>query len=193
MSAAIDSAVAQAPPSDTSKIPPGRVARAYFGISRGFWTGPTRRRAWLLTIGVLAFALANLIAALGVNRWNRFFLGVGIIIGLALASAAASVGLVHMRMRFALRWRQWITAQLVERWLADRRFYQMNIVGGDGGNPEYRIADDVRLATEPLVDFVYGLLNALLAAVAFIGVLWAVGGSLRVHAFGSDFVIPGYI
>jgi len=206
MSAAIDSAEAQAPPSDTPKIPPGRVARAYFGISRGFWTGPTRRRAWLLTIGVLAFALANLIAALGVNRWNRFFfdaiekkevglvfLGVGIIIGLALASAAASVGLVHMRMRFALRWRQWITAHLVERWLADRRFYQMNIVGGDAGNPEYRIADDVRLATEPLVDFVIGLTNALLAAVAFLGVLWAVGGALRVSAGGSEYLIPGYM
>ena len=37
------------------KPPPGRVARAYFGIARGFWTGGTRRRAWLLTVGVLGF------------------------------------------------------------------------------------------------------------------------------------------
>jgi putative ATP-binding cassette transporter len=188
------------------KPPPGRVARAYFRIARGFWKGGSRRRAWLLTIGVLGFVVANLLAALGINRWNRFFfdaiehkqvesvlLGVGIILLLALASAAASVGLVHMRMRFALRWRQWITAHLIERWLADRRFYQLNIVGGEGSNPEYRIADDVRLATEPLVDFVIGLVNAVLAAVAFIGILWAVAGSLRVTAFGSDFVVPGYM
>jgi len=77
---------------------------------------------------MLAFLLANLIAALGVNRWNRFFFdaiekkqvhlvlaGVGIILILAVGSAAASVGLVQMRMRLALRWRQWITRKLIAR------------------------------------------------------------------------------
>jgi putative ATP-binding cassette transporter len=188
------------------KPPPGRVARKFFKVAHRFWSGATKRRAWLLTAGVLTFVVANLVAALGVNRWNRFFfdaiehkevgsvfVGVGIIVALALASAAASVGLVHMRMRLALRWRQWITARLIERWLAERRFYQLNIMGGEGSNPEYRIADDVRLATEPLVDFLVGVTNAVLAAAAFIGILWAVGGSLRVTAFGSDFVIPGYM
>ncbi|MFL5054832.1 MAG: hypothetical protein ACJ8DE_06245, partial [Microvirga sp.] len=100
------------------KPPPGRVARKFSKLARGFWKGATKRRAWLLVGGVLAFVVANLLAALGVNRWNRFFfdaiehkevgsvfVGVGIIVALALASAAASVGLVHMRMRLALRWR----------------------------------------------------------------------------------------
>src|SRR3954451_18267123 len=188
------------------KPPPGRVARKFFKLARGFWSGETKRRAWLLVGGVLTFVIANLLAALGVNRWNRFFfdaiehkevgsvfVGVGIIVALALASAAASVGLVHMRMRLALRWRQWITARLIERWLAERRFYQLNIVGGEGSNPEYRIADDVRLGTEPLVVFVLGLVYALLSAGAFFCILWAVGGPLRLTAFGLDVVIPGYI
>jgi putative ATP-binding cassette transporter len=178
--------------------PPSYVARAFFRMARGFWTGPSKRQAWFLTLGVLAFALVNLAAALGVNRWNKFFfdsleqknvaavfLGVGIVLCLALASAAASVGLVQMRLRLQLRWRQWLTAYLVERWLGERRFYQLNIVGGDASNPEFRIADDTRLAIEPLVDFVNGLTNAALAAAAFIGVLWAVGGAIRFEAFGS--------
>jgi putative ATP-binding cassette transporter len=42
-------------------------------LARGFWTGETRPKAWFLTFGVLVFVLANLGAALGVNRWNRFF------------------------------------------------------------------------------------------------------------------------
>src|SRR5215211_7212653 len=207
MSIAFDTAEGErAAGDDPPKPPPGRVARKFFKLARGFWNGATKRRAWLLVGGVLTFVVANLLAALGVNPWNRFFfdaiehkevgsvfVGVGIIVALALASAAASVGLVHMRMRLALRWRQWITARLIERWLAERRFYQLNIIGGEGSNPEYRIADDVRLATEPLVDFLVGVTNAVLAAAAFIGILWAVGGSLRVTAFGSDFVIPGYM
>src|SRR3954453_1764916 len=143
------------------KPPPGRVARKFSKLARGFWSGATKRRAWLLVGGGLPFVVANLIAALGVNRWNRFFfdaiehkevgsvfVGVGIIVALALASAAASVGLVHMRTRLALRWRQWITARLIERWLAERRFYQLNINGGEGVNPEERKPRDVRPAHE---------------------------------------------
>ena len=168
--------------------PPSATARAYFRLSRGFWTGPTRRRAWLLTFGVLAFVLANLAAALGINRWNRYFFdaleqrrrqdvlwGIGIIAGLVAGSAIATAGLLQARMRLQLGWRQWLTEHLIRRWLSDRRFYQLTIVSGGSENPEYRIADDVRLAVEPLVEFIIGLSNALLAALAFIGVLWSVG------------------
>ena len=129
------------------------------------------------------------------GRWNRFFFAA---LGkdasdsagcLLLGSALASVGLMHMRMRLQLRWRQWLTSHLIRRWLSDRRFYQLTIVTGGGGNPEYRIADDVRLAVEPLVEFMIGLTNALLAAVAFIGVLWSVGGSIPIGSLR----IPGYM
>jgi putative ATP-binding cassette transporter len=194
------------PPENGRGPPPSYIARAFFRIARGFWSGQTKARAWILLLGVLAFMLANVAAALGVNRWNKFFfdaleqknvasvmLGIGIVLALAVASAAASVGLVHMRMRLQLRWRQWLTAHLVGRWLSERRFYQLNIVGGEGSNPEFRIADDVRLATEPLVDFAHGLGNALLSAAAFIGVLWVVGGGIRFEAFGSTHEIPGYM
>ena len=66
-------------------------------------------------------------------------------------------------------------------------------MAGEGSNPEFRIADDARLAIEPLVDFVIGLTNAILAAVTFIGVLWVVGGSLDLRPFGVPFVLPGYM
>ena len=117
----------------------------------------------------------------------------GLILGLALAAAAIAVALVQVRMRLQLRWRQWLTQHLIGRWLAEFRFYQLTIVGGDGSNPEYRIADDTRLAVEPLVDFTIGILNAILSAVAFIGVLWVVGGSLSATFFGLSLTIPGYM
>ena len=186
--------------------PPSYVGRKFLRMARGFWSGQTKRRAWLLTAGVLVFVILNLLAALGINRWNRFFfdaldrkdvatvwLAVGLILGLALFSAASQVGLVHMRMRLQLRWRQWLTRYLIRRWLSERRFYQLTIVTGEGSNPEFRIADDARLAIEPLVEFVNGLLNAILAALAFIGVLWAVGGGIEFQAFGTTLSIPGYM
>jgi ABC-type uncharacterized transport system fused permease/ATPase subunit len=110
---------------------------------------------WLLTSAVLFFLFANLGAALAFNRWYKFFfdaleqkdtrtvaLGLGLVLALALFSAAFSVGLLHARMRLQLRWRQWLTRTLIGRWLADRHFYQLTIVHTEADNPEARIAED---------------------------------------------------
>ena len=179
-----------------------RSTRRFLRVSLGFWSGATRTLAWLLTSATLLFLFANLGAALAVNRWYKFFfdaleqkstqavvLGLGLVLVLALFSAAFSVGLLHARMRLQVRWRQWLTRTLISRWLADRHFYQLTVVHTEADNPEARIAEDSRIAIELLVDFSLGVLNALLAAISFIGILWVVGGSLPVAGYS----IPGYM
>lgn len=182
-------------------IQPGQSKR-FLRLSLGFWRGQTRVRAWLLTSAVLFFLFANLGAALALNRWNKFFfdaleqkdtktviLGLGLVLALALFSAAFSAGLLRASMRLQVRWRQWLARTLISRWLADRHFYQLTIVHTEADNPEARIAEDGRLAIELLVGFSLGVLNALLAAISFIGILWIVGGSVTVVGYS----IPGYM
>jgi putative ATP-binding cassette transporter len=177
-------------------------SRRFLRFSLGFWRGDTRRQAWLLTSAALLFLLANLAAALAVNRWNKFFFdalerkdtatviaAIGLVLVLAVISAAMSAGLVHARMRMQVRWRQWLARALIGRWLANRHFYQLTVVRTEADNPEARIAEDGRLAIELLVDFSLGLLNAVLAAISFIGVLWIVGGEITI----AGYTIPGYM
>ena len=177
-------------------------SQRFLRLSLGFWSGKTRARAWLLTCAILFFLFANLGAAIAFNRWNKFFfdaleqkdtktvlIGLGLVLALALLSAAFSVGLLHARMRLQVRWRQWLARALISRWLADRHFYQLAIVHTEADNPEARIAEDGRISIELLVDFSLGVLNSLLAAISFIGILWIVGGSLTVAGYS----IPGYM
>ena len=84
------------------------------------------------------------------------------------------------------RWRAWLTASVLTRWLANGRYYQLNLVGGDHKNPEYRIAEDLRIATDSPVDFLAGVTSALLSAATFIIVLWTIGGALTVTLGGID-------
>lgn len=171
-------------------------------MSFGFWRGETRTQAVLLTVAVLGFLLLNLTAALALNRWNKFFFdaleqkhtgdvwfGVGLVVVLALFSAGCAVGLLHSRMRLQLRWRQWLVRTLTRRWMANRHFYQLTVVATEADNPEARMTEDARLAVDLLVDFSLGVLNALLAAVSFISILWIVGGALNVAGVS----IPGYM
>jgi putative ATP-binding cassette transporter len=81
----------------------------------------------------------------------------------------------------------------VDRWLARGRYYHLNLISGEHENPEHRIAEDVRVATEAPVDFGAGLLAAFLSAGTFIVVLWVVGGELTFDFGGSSVTIPGFL
>jgi ABC-type uncharacterized transport system fused permease/ATPase subunit len=41
-----------------------------------------------------------------------------------------------------------LTRHLFDRWLANDRFLQLHFLRGEDWNPEYRIAEDVRVATD---------------------------------------------
>src|SRR6185437_13433412 len=89
---------------------------------------------------------------------------------LLAASVGLSVAQTYLRMALQRHWRAWLNDNVVDRWISHGRFYQLNLVRGDHGNAESRIADDVRIATEAPVDFVSGITQALLSAITFIAV-----------------------
>ena len=108
-------------------------------------------------------------------------------------SVCLVIAQVYARMTTQRRWRKWLTDHLLDRWLANGRYYQLHLVHGDHQNPEYRIADDVRLATEAPVDFATGVTTAVLSAATFIAVLWTIGGALSFSLGGVAITIPGFL
>ncbi len=175
-------------------------------MATGFWRGPEKRTAWFWTFAAIILILAILAVSLGMNRWNRWFFdalekkqsgnlvtALLVFLGLIAAGAACAAAMVKCRMTLQVAWRAWLTRQLTSKWLDEQRFYRLAITDEKGLNPEYRLADEVRLATEPVVDLTIGFINSILSAVAFVGILFAVGGSLTLPLFGHDVTIPGYI
>ena len=155
---------------------------------------------------MLGLVIADLLIQVGINRWNGLFFdalerkdttavlyGVQLILVLAVAAAASGAAFVQCKMRLQVEWRQWLTERVIDRWLSERRFYQLSIAGDPAKNPEYRIADDIRMATEPLVDFVLGLTSSVLSAATFVGILWYIGGVLDLGPYGLAVSIPGFM
>lgn len=186
--------------------PPAASPWQFLKFAVGFWSGPTRRTAWIWTVGALLLIVANLMVAIGLNSWNRdffdalerkdgstLFTSVWVFLALIVAGAAFAVAMVKCRMTLQVRWREWLTGQLMARWLGEQRYYRLAITDEGDINPEYRLAEDARLATEPVVEFIIGFINALFAALTFVGVLFVVGGSITMTMFGEQWLIPGYI
>src|SRR6478735_8527605 len=178
-----------------------------FWISaRGFWGRNGDRLAWPFSLGLVVLIVLTVVFQYGINVWNRaifdaiekrdsgavFHLS-ALFFPLALGSIVLGVPQVFARMSIQRRWRAWLTNSVLTRWLKNGRYYQLNLVSGDHKNPEYRIAEDLRIATDSPVDFLAGVTSALLSAVTFIVVLWTIGGALTVTLAGSTITIPGFL
>jgi putative ATP-binding cassette transporter len=182
------------------------LLRRFWLTAALFWSGPARSSAWSISGGLLFIIVLVLGAAYAMNTWNRAMFDslqnrdinavawLSIIYFVILAiSVALSVIQVYLRMTLQRRWRAWLNNQLVDRWITNGRYYQLNLLRGDHANPEYRIADDVRLATESPVDFATGITQACLSAATFIVVLWSIGGALDVTIAGFQLHVPGFL
>ena len=116
------------------------------------------------------------------------------LIPLCSASVALAVTSVWGRMTVQRKWREWVTNHLVDYWVDNDRYAHLALVQGDQKLiPEYRIAEDVRIATDAPIDFALGLVSSLLTAVIFIQVLWNVGGDATFSLSNHRLWIPGYL
>ena len=183
-----------------------QLIRRFWRVSRGYWRRGGDRRAWILTAVILVVILIQLFFQYRMNVWNRSLFDALeqknapevlyqslIYIPLLVGSVFFAITNVYVKMTMQRLWREWLTNYVLDRWLKGGRHYHLNLVEGDHQNPESRITDDARLATEAPVDIISGILAAFLSAVTFIFVLWYVGGALNVELGGTQLHIPGFL
>ena len=193
-------------PEEIEKARRRYLLKRFWMSARGFWGNSGHRIAWFGSVGLLLLIVFYVAVQYGINLWNcKIFDAIekrdsatvlwlsAAFFPLAFTSVALGVAQVFARMGIQRRWRAWLTDNVVSRWLNHGRYYQLNLVAGDHKNPEYRIAEDLRIATDAPVDFIAGVTSALLSAATFIVVLWTIGGALSVSLAGTTLTIPGFL
>ncbi|PDS45700.1 ABC transporter ATP-binding protein [Rhizobium anhuiense] len=193
-------------PEETEQARKRYLLKRFWISARRYWSRDGDKFAWPFSIGLLALIGMNVGFQYGINLWNRgifdaierhdagtvYFLS-AVFVPLVLGTVAIVTVQVAVRMMIQRRWRSWLTSAVIARWLANGRYYQLNLIGGDHKNPEARISEDLRIATEAPVDFIAGVISAFLAASTFIVVLWTIGGALTLPIAGWTVTIPGFL
>ena len=181
------------------------LSRFWQGAS-GFWRGPAAWPIWLLTALLIATVILQLLLQYRMNYWNRDFfnalarkdkteLWTQVLIFAPLAAALLTLASASVwgRMTMQRRWREWLSQYMYDYWLGNSRYRRLRFMLGEHQTPEYRIAEDARVATDAPVDLALGLLSSFLTAVTFIGILWTVGGNIAIDAVGLSLTVPGYL
>ena len=193
--------------STTAKI--WRLSLPYFQSDEKW-----KARALLAAIVVLNLAAVYMLVLL--NEWNRVFYDalqnkdqtvfwqqLGRFAYLAFAFIIIAVYKFYLTQLLEVRWRAWMTAQYLQRWLGHHAFYRMELARFEGrtamgrtsspDNPDQRIQEDVNQFTSYTVSLSMGLLNAVVTLASFVGILWGLSGAFSFSLGGHDVTIPGFM
>ncbi len=185
----------------------GLFARFWLSAS-GFWRGRSAWRVWALCAVMLVIMVAQLVLQYLLNYWTRGFFDAlaqkdaGLLFRLTMLflplvafGTALEIISVWSRMTTQRKWRRYLTRQVLRQWLGHDRYRLLNHLNESdpARNPEYRIAEDVRIATDAPIDLSLALLSSSLTLVMFIGILAEVGGSIELELAGIGFTVPAYL
>jgi vitamin B12/bleomycin/antimicrobial peptide transport system ATP-binding/permease protein len=183
-----------------------RFWRDAWSLIKPYWQSEEKFMAWLLLGTVIALTLGMVYMSVQFNQWynlfynslqdkdkHEFFHQMLRFALLATIYIVMAVYSIYLNQMLQIRWRRWLTDKYLNRWLADRTYYRMQLTGNPADNPDQRIAEDFRLFVDETLSLSLGLLNALVTLVSFAGILWTLSGPLAIPYNGGEIVIPGYM
>ena len=184
----------------------GGFWRDFWALFKPYWTSEERARACLLLAVIATLTLASVYMDVLFNRWYNLFYNAlqaknkleffhqmwrfGV---LATCYVVIGVYATYLTQMLQIRWRRWLTESYLQRWLADRTYYRMQLVNGQTDNPDQRIAEDLRMFVDQTLNLSLGLLNAVVTLLAFVGILWVLSGTLEFRFSGTTYLAYGYM
>lgn len=137
---------------------------------------------------------ADLFDALEQRSMSRLFTQVGMIVAIFIANIAITAAHLVIKRRLQLAWRGWLTDKLIGRWMFEGRHYLVtHISGQQHDNPDGRIAEDIRIATEYAIDLLHTLFYCVVLLISFTNILWSLSGTVTLEWGSFNLSIQGHL
>ena len=139
--------------------------------------GPAGRRG-RRTARLVAMAVAEnywrnaFFQTLQEKSWPGFMQQFRVYVAIGVGFILATVYQRYFTQWLTIRWRHWLTAHYLDRWLDGPVHYRAMIVPGTIDNPDQRIAEDIRQFIDTTLSLTVGLLGAIARLFSFVAVLW---------------------
>ncbi len=178
--------------------------RQVFRLAGPYWKCERRAKIRAATLSLFLLTVAQVGLTVWGNHWNRALFDAleqrsvrGVLIQVAVFALIFAISIVvtgaHLLVKrwLQLDWRAWLTDQLMGCWMEDGRHYRLLFTTGEHDNPDQRIAEDIRIATESAIGLGHTLVFSFLILGLFADILWSVSGTMAVP--GTTVEVPGYM
>lgn len=180
--------------------------RAAWGYTKPYFRGRLGTGPILLLTAVVACQLGFVAAEVARNHWrNDFFQSLQdkdwdefvrqfwVYLAIAAALILTSVYQTYFSQWLSMRWREWLTSRLLDRWLRDGAHYKIRFLDGSGDNPDQRIAEDTKKFAVTALSLSVGFLGALVTLASFVAILWSISATVGITLGGETYVVPGLL
>lgn len=176
-------------------------------LIKSYWQSQERFSAYLFTIIILVMTISLVGFEVVFNYWYNYFYdalqaydvhaAVRLLIVFFILAAffiVLQVYRYYVSQLFGLRWRRWLTNQLINRWMHKLGYYYLETFDEQTDNPDQRIQEDAGLLVSNSIDLTVGLVSAVTTFPAFVYILWTLSGvlTLRLGPLGI-WHIHGYL
>ena len=132
---------------------------------------------------VISFTIRFIETALVDKDESTFWLFLWVYGGVFVIGTAIVVIYTYCQKLLGVYWREWLTQNLLQRYLKNRAYYQIN-AQKEIDNPDQRLAEDIQAFTGTSLNLLLSILDAVITLISFVGVLWAISSSLSLVLVG---------
>jgi ABC-type uncharacterized transport system fused permease/ATPase subunit len=177
----------------------GRFFKRVYALTRPYWVRKGAWKSWLVLVVILAMGAAltsagayatyllrdqtNALVGLRVSEfWYYLFLAMAF----GAARFASGQAQHYLSTRLHLHWRQWLTTELVDRYLDRRTYYE---IANDQliDNPDQRIAAEVDPFCSIIAMLPSGLVTKVTDATVYVAILMSISKPLFVFVGAFTF------
>ena len=172
-----------------------------------FWCeSDTKTLRVSLTLSLGFLTLLQIVVAILITQWSAalfdaldrrsmtgLFTQVGLIVLIFMANIVVTVTHLNVKRRLQIEWRAWLTDYVIARWMHQGRHYLVTHIKGEHDNPDGRIAEDIRIATESAVDMAHSLTYSILMLGSFVVILWSLSGVVTLNLGLFSLNIHGHL
>lgn len=169
----------------------------------GYWRSDGNRVGWFLLLLIPSVYALMVYQGLVLNRmtgamydalenrqagvfWNTLLLKSGVMLSWVLAFTFVE-WLVQM---LQMRWREWLNARFLGRWLERKTYYRLDRQGAID-NPDQRLTEDMMKVTVQGLEYAFQFLHQMGKFLVFSGVVWGLSSEMVFIVAGRQIDIPG--
>lgn len=175
-------------------------------LFKQYWTSDEKWPACGLLAIVIILNLLSVYLMLKLTDWYNefytilqnysykdFWYSAGKFTVIAFLLILLAVYALYLQQMLQIRWRTWMTNNILNKWLHNKVYYQLQNSNYITDNPDQRIQEDIDLFVKLTLNLGIGLFKQIVILIAFIALLWQLSGSFSFSVGTHHLVIPGFM
>ena len=179
----------------------------FIRLAGPFWNSDNKAIIRKRTLTLIVLTVLQIVLAVVITEWSAALFDAleqhsmsGLLkqVGFLVLIFAASMGVTFMHLtvkrHLQIGWRSWLTERVIGQWMNNGRHYlvtHLQTAGHD--NPDGRIAEDIRIATDEAITLGHSLFYSLLLLISFTEILWTLSGTVTLDLGVIETPIYGYL